>query len=74
MERQHDPAEMLFDLYFDPHERNNLVDQNDYAEIKTELAAKLHNWMVETDDPLLSGPVPLPEGGFANPQGDLHPS
>jgi arylsulfatase A-like enzyme len=74
MERQHDPAKMLFDLYFDPHERNNLVDQIDYAEIKTELAAKLHNWMVETDDPLLSGPVPLPEGGFANPQGDLHPS
>jgi len=74
MERQHDPAEMLFDLYFDPHERNNLVDQNDYAEIKTELAAKLHNWMVETDDPLLSGPVALPEGGYANPQGDLDPS
>jgi arylsulfatase A-like enzyme len=73
-DRNHQPKEMLFDLYFDPFERDNLADREDYARIKEGLANKLHNWMVETDDPLLKGPVPLPVDGYANPQNDIHPS
>jgi arylsulfatase A-like enzyme len=73
-ERHRYHAEMLFDLYFDPNERENLVDREDHSEIKDQLATRLHNWMTETSDPLLKGPVPLPEGGFANRQDDLHPN
>lgn len=73
-DRRHNPAEMLFDLIFDPNERDNLADRESFLEIKNELAAHLHNWMVETDDPLLKGTVPLPERGFADAQEDLHPN
>jgi len=73
-ERRHQPTEMLFDLYFDPFERNNLVDQRDYAEVKEGLAFRLQNWMAETNDPLLKGSVILPDGGYANSKNDIHPS
>ena len=73
-ERQHAPAESLFDLYFDPHERENLIEKPQYAAIKSDLANRLETWMKNTDDPLLKGPVPLPEGGYANPQDELNPS
>ncbi len=72
--RRHNPAEMLFDLTFDPYERDNQAETEDYVEIKKELTTRLHNWMVETNDPLLKGPVPLPAGGFANAQDGLEPN
>ncbi len=73
-ERKHNPAEMLFDLYFDPHERNNLAADPDFAEIKADLAGRLAAWMSETNDPLLDGPVPLPPGGYTDPRNGLHPN
>ena len=73
-ERQHFPSEMLFDLVFDPNERENLANREEFENVKSELATRLHNWMVDTEDPLLAGPVPLPAGGFANPRDDTHPS
>jgi hypothetical protein len=30
------------------------------------MRARLDNWIVETEDPLLQGPVPLPPGAVAN--------
>jgi hypothetical protein len=65
---------MLFDLYFDPAERENLVGREEYARVKKQLAERLQKWMIETEDPLLCGDVPLPAGGFANPPDDIHPS
>jgi hypothetical protein len=65
---------MLFDLVFDPNERDNLAEREDYTRIKNELADSLHNWMVETHDPLLDGPVPLPEGTFSDAPDELQPS
>lgn len=56
----------LFDLQLDPLETKNLADDPEYAEIRTNLEARLAAWMRETDDPLLDGPVPLPDGGYAN--------
>ena len=72
--REHYPSEMLFDLYYDPHERDNLAENAAYSNFKAEMAAALYQWMEATDDPLLAGPVPLPPGVFTNHQDDLHPS
>ena len=72
-ERPHDPAEMLFDLYFDPAERANQASNPRYDSIRSDLANRLQHWMEKTDDPLLQGRVPRPPGAIANRRGGLHP-
>lgn len=73
-EARHDPAEMLFDLAFDPAERNNLADQPACAETKAGLASRLARWMEDTHDPLLAGRVPKPAGARVNLKWALHPN
>ena len=73
IEMRHDDAEMLFDLYFDPSERNNLANDSAYATVKQELATRLHQYMHETHDPLLQGYVPKPQGARVNRKTGLHP-
>jgi len=51
-------VEELYDLLVDPLEENNLIHELDYQEIAKELREKVANWMLETSDPLLKGPVP----------------
>ncbi len=58
--------EMLFDLYFDPMERNNLIKEDNYKNILRELQSKLYDWMKETNDPLLKGKVEKPKGAIVN--------
>ena len=60
------PRERLHDLWFDPMEADNLVDDPDYADVLEDLRSRLHAWMRETDDPLLLGPVPAPDGAELN--------
>jgi len=55
------PAEQLYDLERDPHEQENLVDDPDYSEQLESLRARVEDWMVEIDDPLLEGPIEPPE-------------
>jgi len=74
VEARHDPAEMLFDLVFDPAERNNLAGCAEYAVVQADLAGRLERWMRETDDPLLQGYVPKPPGARVNLKGALHPN
>ncbi len=50
--------EELFDLYFDPNEACNRINDPDYAKIKTELREKLEAWMKKTKDPFLTGVFP----------------
>jgi arylsulfatase A-like enzyme len=59
---QERPREALYDLYHDPQERDNRVEDPDYADVYDDLRGRLEEWMEETDDPLLDGPVPKPEG------------
>lgn len=58
--------ELLFDLYHDPTERNNLIGRPEYQQVYEDLTQRLHAWMVETNDPLLQGKVEKPLGAIIN--------
>ena len=49
--------ENLFDLLYDPTERNNLVLDPTLAHVVEEMRQRLHTYMLETNDPLLDGPI-----------------
>ena len=68
------PAERLHDLVLDPLERVNLVDDPAYADVLADLRTRLAEWMRQTDDPLLAGPVPHPPGHPPLPDDALSPS
>ncbi len=58
--------EQLYDLALDPYEADNLAADPAYADVRTELAERLDEWMRATGDPLLDGPVPAPAGTLIN--------
>lgn len=58
--------EMLFDLYLDPIERINLIEDDRYKEVYQDLSKKLCRWMKETKDPILSGRVSKPKDAVVN--------
>jgi N-sulfoglucosamine sulfohydrolase len=60
--------ERLHDLFFNPGEGRNSIDDPDYADVAADLRSRLHEWMVQTNDPLLDGPVPAPPGARINAQ------
>ena len=49
------PREELYDLDRDPLEMSNVIDGEAYDDIAWTLRTRVHNWMVETNDPLLYG-------------------
>lgn len=62
--------ESLFDLVFDPYEVKNLAGEAGKAAVLDEMRARLGEWMEQTEDPLLDGPIPLPEGAWTDsPEG-----
>ena len=67
-------GEMLFDLVFDPNETNNLAASPGHRLILDDLRARLDRWMKETDDPLLTGPVPAPAGAQVNDPDGMTPN
>jgi arylsulfatase A-like enzyme len=66
------PREEVYDLRFDPMEASNLADSQ--PQVREELAARLEDWMRETADPLLDGPVPAPEGAELNSPDQVSPA
>lgn len=60
------PWEALFDLWLDPSEGNNRIDDPALASVADDLRRRLHDWMVRTGDPLIDGPVPQGVGTFVN--------
>jgi N-sulfoglucosamine sulfohydrolase len=57
--RERDPVE-LYDLTTDPWEQTNLAGQPDLAESESNLRHRLLQWMQETEDLLLQGPIASP--------------
>ena len=68
------PREALHDLHFDPVEAHNLIDAPHCAGVADELRARLDAWMRETQDPLVDGPVPAPEGAELNSPDQVSPA
>ena len=50
----------LYDLTADPLEQHNLSGSTEAASVERGLQERLWQWMAETDDPLLKGPVSSP--------------
>jgi N-sulfoglucosamine sulfohydrolase len=59
-------ADQLYDLVQDPNELVNLAGDPNCAEVVDDLRAKLEQWMRDTKDPLLDGPVAPPPGAEFN--------
>jgi arylsulfatase A-like enzyme len=68
------PREELYDLLFDPNEAHNLAGSPDHADVIAALRDRLETWMQTTDDPLLAGFVPAPEGAEINDPAGVSPS
>lgn len=49
--------EALYDLAYDPGERNNLAGRPEYGEVLQDMRRRLEQYQVTTKDPLLSGPI-----------------
>ncbi|MEG0294301.1 sulfatase family protein [Enterococcus sp.] len=59
LDEQVKDEEYLFDLYYDPTEKNNLIHSKEYQETLLLMRQKLHSFMSKTKDPLLNGPIPI---------------
>lgn len=55
------PPVELYDLDSDPNEMNNLAGRREFAHIENTLADQLRVILEETNDPILTGPIPRPE-------------
>ncbi len=66
--------EALYDVIFDPNEMNDLAADPAFSEVLRAMRGRLDAWMESTGDPLLHGPVPLPDGAWANDPDGVSPS
>jgi N-sulfoglucosamine sulfohydrolase len=67
-------TERLYDLVFDPMEACNVAGDPAYAQALTEMRGHLDQWMRDTNDPLLKGPLPIPRGVIVNDPDQASPN
>ncbi|MDG5760674.1 sulfatase [Natronococcus sp. A-GB1] len=67
------PYVELYDLETDPHEQENLAEDSDHEDVRDSLRDELIGWMIETDDPLLEGPVRPSDWDAIHPQIESEP-
>jgi N-sulfoglucosamine sulfohydrolase len=60
------PPEALYDLWLDPAEGVNRIDDPSLGPVLQDLQGRLRHWMVRTADPLLDGPVAPAPGTVFN--------
>ena len=72
--KQSIPREELYDLMFDPNERNNLAGNPSHDATLQKMQKRLSDWMIATNDPLLHGPIKAPPGARINPQSGISPT
>jgi N-sulfoglucosamine sulfohydrolase len=65
--------EALYDLVFDPNERNNLAGDSSHRSTLAEMRKRLDAWMRSTNDPLLHGPVQAPSGAKVTDPDEISP-
>jgi arylsulfatase A-like enzyme len=65
--------EALYDLILDPNEAHNLVGDPRVSDILAGMRSRLDEWMHVTDDPLLEGKIPAPQGAVVNDPDGLSP-
>ncbi|MGH9608217.1 MAG: sulfatase family protein [Bryobacteraceae bacterium] len=65
--------EALYDLVFDPNERNNLLTDAAHRTVLEQMRKRLDSWMQATNDPLLHGPVKAPPGARVNNPNERSP-
>ena len=63
--------EILYDLYFDPGENNNVAGKAEYSDVLAQMRGKLESWQTETGDPVLLGEIEAPEGAKINKKGSM---
>jgi N-sulfoglucosamine sulfohydrolase len=66
--------ERLYDLVLDPNEACNVAENSDYGSALVEMRGRLDRWMIETDDPILRGPLVPPAGVIVNDPDQLSPN
>jgi N-sulfoglucosamine sulfohydrolase len=67
------PEEELYDLVFDPNERNNLVSDPSFRDVLKKIRTRLDLTMKNTGDPLISGYIAAPPDAILNNADDLSP-
>ena len=68
------PDEVLYDLVFDPNERNNLVRDPFKQEVLNKMRTSLDQMMKKTDDPLINGFIVAPADAVLNDANDISPN
>ena len=67
------PDEELYNLVFDPNERNNLVTDISKKDILNQMRSRLDKIMKETNDPMQQGFIVAPPDAVLNDPNDISP-
>ncbi len=66
--------EGLYDLFYDPSEKNNLIEDPKVANIAQKMREALLDFQIKTKDPLLNGPIEVKKTYKVNKQACIDPS